>query len=190
MISHAFLDQLTSCYLFLYPLPGFSVLISSDLQGCNKKGLKCGLLSLICWPHPKRAELPGYADFMGYQGVKYLLYNVQPIHHKGLLSFLSPFPSLSFTPNKLARLQTGKKYSKQALLLLPLLAGNKLLKITKQKDMRKTLFFFYMQCTVFWILFLWILYRFFPLLFVTKWGNEIKNSIVNANRPFRLYFVQ
>lgn len=30
----------------------------------------------------------------------------------------------------------------------------------------------------------------FPLWFVAKWGNEIKNSMLNVNRPFRFYFVQ
>lgn len=105
------------------------------------------------------------------------------------------FPScppfhLLFSPliNLLSYKQENQNF-KQALLLLLLLAGNKMLSITKQKDISGTLFLTCsVQCPGFF--FLWILYWFFPLLFVTKWGNEIKNSILNANRPFRLYFVQ
>lgn len=124
----------------------FPVLIYPDLQGCNKKGLKSGICSLICWLHPKRAELPGNADFMGYQGVKYLLYNVQPTHHKGLLSFLSSFPHFFSSLINLLGCKQEKKNSKQALLLLPtLLTGNKLLSITKQKDTRRT---FFLICSV------------------------------------------
>lgn len=165
------------------------ILTHPDLQNCNKKGLESGVCSLICWLHPKRAELPGNTGFMGYQGVKYLFHSVQPTHHKGLLSLLSSFPLL-FSPliNLLSYKQENQNL-KQALLLLLLLAGNKMLSITKQKDISGTLFLTCsVQCPGFF--FLWILYWFFPLLFVTKWGNEIKNSILNANRPFRLYFVQ
>lgn len=129
----------------------------------------------------------------GVQGVKYLLYNVQPIHHKGLLSFLSSFQPLFFTPNKLARLQTGKKKKtpkpQASSAALTVIDREQTVVNNKAEGYGENLFS-HMQWTVFWIFFLWILYWFFPLLFVTKWGNEIKNSILNANRPFRLYFVQ
>lgn len=179
--------------IWIFPLSTFSlallILIHPDLQSCNKKGLEGGVCSLIFWLRPKRSELPGNIGFMGFQGVKYLFYSVQPIHHKKAF-FPSCLPfHLFFSPliNLLSYKQENQNL-KQALLLLLLLAGSKLLSI-KQEDIRETFFLIHsVQCPGFF--FLWILYRFFPLLFVTKWGNEIKNSILNANRPFRLYFVQ
>lgn len=164
-----------------------ALLILIHLQNCNKKGLEGGVCSLICWLHPKRPELPENAGFTGYQGVKYLFYSVQPTHHKGLLSFLSHFPP-AFSPlRNLFSCKQENQNLKQALLAV---IGREQTVVNNKAEGYQGAFFSHMQCTVPWIFFLWILYRFFPLLFVTKWENEIKNSILNANRPFRLYFVQ